>query len=48
MMVLQATSERTETDWGSLLQSVGLKIAGIWGKGSGVASLIEAGLEEDD
>ena len=47
MMALAASSERTEAQWRSLLQSVGLKIAGIWMKEPGVQSLIEAVLEAD-
>ena len=47
MMALAASSERTEAQWRNLLQSVGLKIAGIWMKEPGVQSLIEAVLEAD-
>ena len=48
MMALASSSERTEAQWRSLLQSVGLKITGIWTKEPGVQSLIEAVLEDDD
>ena len=41
MMALAASSERTEAQWRNLLQSVGLKVVGIWTKGPGVQSLIE-------
>ncbi len=48
MMALAASSERTEAQWCSLLQSVGFKITGIWTKEPGVQSLIEAVLAEED
>lgn len=41
MMALFATQERTESEWRALLESVGLRITGIWSKGSGNLSLIE-------
>lgn len=42
MMALFSTQERTESEWRELLGSVGLKITGIWSKGTGNLSLIEA------
>ncbi|MCJ1310540.1 hypothetical protein MMC25_004204 [Agyrium rufum] len=42
MMALASSSERTESEWRALLQSVGLKISGIWTADSVVESLIEA------
>ena len=42
MMALFATQERTEREWRVLLSSVGLTITGIWSKGTGNLSLIEA------
>lgn len=42
MMALFATQERTEQEWRKLLSSVGLTITGIWTKGTGNLSLIEA------
>ena len=45
MMCMAASAERTETQWLSLLGSVGLRINGIWTKGEKVGSLIETVLE---
>ena len=42
MMALFATQERTESEWRELLGSVGLTVTGIWSKGAGNLSLIEA------
>lgn len=42
MMALFATQERTEREWRELLGSVGLTVTGIWNKGTGNLSLIEA------
>lgn len=42
LMALLAAAERTETEWRALLDSVGLKVTGIWTKGAGNTSLIEA------
>ena len=42
MMALFATLERTESEWRALLTSVGLTVTGIWTKGEGNLSLIEA------
>ena len=44
MMALASATERTETQWRDLLESAGLKITGIWSKGAGTDSLIEATL----
>ena len=41
MMALFATQERTEREWRELLSSVGLRVTGIWSKGTGNLSLIE-------
>ena len=42
MMALFSTQERTEREWRELLDSVGLRVTGIWSKGKGNLSLIEA------
>ena len=42
MMALLAAQERTEREWRDLLDNVGLTITGIWSKGTGNLSLIEA------
>jgi len=44
MMSIQCGSERTETDWKVLLESVGFKITKIWLVEEGSESLIEAEL----
>ena len=44
MMALMSASERTEQAWTALLQSVGLKVVGIWTHSPGTESLIEAEL----
>ena len=46
MMALAASAERTEAQWRALLESVGLKVTGIWTVGWGTESLIEAVLED--
>lgn len=46
MMALAAGQGRTEVQWRHLLHSVGLEIAGIWSKGTGNESLLEAVLDE--
>ncbi|MCJ1398246.1 hypothetical protein MMC11_001443 [Xylographa trunciseda] len=48
MMGLAASRERTEAQWRELLQSVGLKIVGIWTKDAAAESIIEASLVEDE
>ena len=48
MMALAASRERTEAQWRELLQSVGLKIVGIWTKDAAAESLIEASLMEEE
>lgn len=42
MMAAFAAQERTEREWRELLSSVGLTVTGIWSKGVGNLSLIEA------
>ncbi|KAL9620723.1 MAG: hypothetical protein Q9160_004736 [Pyrenula sp. 1 TL-2023] len=42
MMALFSAQERTEREWRELLESVGLKVTGIYSKGVGNLSLIEA------
>lgn len=44
MLALGAVKERTEKDWHSMAESVGLKITGIWTKEQGTESLIECEL----
>jgi len=44
MMSIQCGSERTETDWKVLLESVGFKTTKIWPVEEGSESLIEAEL----
>jgi hypothetical protein len=44
MMADFASQERTETQWRSLVESVGLKIVKIWTVRRGVESLIECEL----
>ena len=41
MLALGAVKERTEKDWRTMAESVGLKITGIWTKEQGTESLIE-------
>lgn len=41
MMALFSSQERTESEWRTLIESVGLKITGIWTKGVGNLSVIE-------
>jgi hypothetical protein len=41
MMVLASSQERTESEWYKLIESCGLKIAGIYNKGQGNEGLIE-------
>jgi len=41
MMALGSSQERTEHEWRTLVESCGLKIAGIYSKGQGNESLIE-------
>jgi hypothetical protein len=41
MMALPASQERTEMEWYKLIESCGLKIAGIYNKGQGNEGLIE-------
>ncbi|MCJ1397526.1 hypothetical protein MMC11_000720 [Xylographa trunciseda] len=44
MMSLMSSQERTEKNWRSLLDSVGLKVVKIWSHSPGTESLIEAEL----
>lgn len=44
MLALGAVKERTEKDWRTMVEQVGLKITGIWMKEQGTESLIECGL----
>ena len=46
IMPCGASMERTEAHWKSLLESVGLEVAGIWSVGEGTESLIEAVLKD--
>lgn len=46
MMGFAASRERTEVQWGELLELAGLPVVGIWTKEAHVESLIEAALEE--
>ena len=41
MMALAAARERTEKEWRDLIDRAGLRIGGIWSKGTGNESLIE-------
>lgn len=41
MMGLASSQERTRTEWHQLMDSIGLKIEGIYSKGEGNESLIE-------
>jgi hypothetical protein len=41
MMALASSQERTESEWYRLIESCGLKIAGIYNKGEGNEGLIE-------
>jgi hypothetical protein len=45
MMAQASSQERTEREWYELIESVGLKIAGIYNKGQGNEGLIEVLLE---
>ena len=47
MMALAAARELTEGQWRTLLQSVGLKVVGVWTKEFAVESLIEAVLVDE-
>lgn len=44
MLALGAVKERTEKDWRTMVEEVGLKITGIWAKEQGTESLIECEL----
>ncbi|KAL9120542.1 MAG: hypothetical protein Q9187_002898 [Circinaria calcarea] len=44
MLALASSTERTESQWRTLLESVGLTVTGIWTGGKGGESLIEATL----
>ncbi|KAL8721599.1 MAG: hypothetical protein Q9225_001763 [Loekoesia sp. 1 TL-2023] len=44
MLALGAVKERTEKDWRTMVEQVGLKITGIWTKEQGSESLIECEL----
>ena len=41
MMALASSQERTETQWRKLFHAAGLRVMGIWTKGTGNESLIE-------
>ncbi|KAF2654853.1 S-adenosyl-L-methionine-dependent methyltransferase [Lophiostoma macrostomum CBS 122681] len=45
MMALASAQERTESEWHALIDSCGLKIAGIYNKGEGNEGMIEVILE---
>ncbi|PVH92227.1 putative O-methyltransferase, partial [Periconia macrospinosa] len=47
MLALASAQERTKTEWYKLIESCGLKIAGIYSKGDGNESVIEVVCEED-
>jgi len=44
MLALGAVKERTEKDWRTMVEQVGLKITGFWTKEQGTESLIECEL----
>ena len=44
MMALTSSCERTEVNWGALLDSVGLRIIKVWNHEPGTEGLIEAEL----
>ncbi|KAL9604218.1 MAG: hypothetical protein Q9219_000616 [cf. Caloplaca sp. 3 TL-2023] len=46
MMATVASAERTETQWRRLIESVGLRVAGIWVKDPACESLIEVTRDE--
>lgn len=46
MMTLLTGMERTKTQWHDLLDSIGLKINGIWTLVEGGESVIEAAMKE--
>ena len=45
MMALASAQERTESEWRDLIDSCGLKVAGIYNMGEGNEGLIEVILE---
>lgn len=47
MMALASSQERTENEWYKLIESCGLKIAGIFQQGEGNEGLIEVVLPLD-
>lgn len=46
MMATLASAERTETQWRQLVESVGLRVEGIWTKDPACESLLEVICEE--